>query len=114
MELHLYSPTDPEDDLAWALETARAILRGKEGARAAYLPLGSLYAERLLATTQKAFTNVGGIEAVNTETMEPAQMGTILRRAALAYGLKCNRAVIELDAGLESIEQAKPVPAIME
>jgi len=86
MELHLYSPTDPEDDLAWALETARAILRGKEGARPiAYLPLGSLYAERLLATTQKAFTNVGGIEAVNTETMEPAQMETILRRAALAY-----------------------------
>jgi dipeptidase E len=85
MQLHLYSPSDPEDDLAWAVESSRAVLRGKEGARIAYLPLGVLYGARLLGTAEKAFTGLAQVEAVNTETMEPAQMERILRQAALAY-----------------------------
>jgi len=85
MELHLFSSPDAEGDLAWALQASQECLRAKKEASVAYLPLGSLYAERMLAGAKKAFTNLARIEVVNTETMEPQEMESILRRASLAY-----------------------------
>ncbi|MGA7194622.1 MAG: Type 1 glutamine amidotransferase-like domain-containing protein [Anaerolineales bacterium] len=84
MNLHLFS-TPGEDDIRWVLDASRSYLENKTDPIVAYLPLASLFAEKWLEQTQKAFHDLAHIELVNTETMELPKMEGILRRAALVY-----------------------------
>jgi len=84
MELHLFS-TPGEDDIRWVLDASRSYLENKTNPIVAYLPLASLFAEKWLEQTQKAFHGLAQIETINTETMELPQMEAVLRRAALVY-----------------------------
>ena len=85
VQLHLFSTGNQEDDPGPALEACRRCLRGKQDASIAYLPLGSLFAEKWLSRIEKAFSDMARIEPINTETMELSEMEGILRRAAVAY-----------------------------
>jgi peptidase E len=85
MELHLFSTPGPGFDIGWVLEACRACLHDKTDGTVAYLPLASLYTEKWLEQTRKAFKGVARIEPVNTETMELPAMEDLVRRAALAY-----------------------------
>jgi dipeptidase E len=85
VELHLFSTPGREESLDWVVEACRPYLEGKPRATLAYLPLASLYAEKYLPETEKAFGGVGHLETINTETMEMAEMEAVLRRAAAAY-----------------------------
>jgi len=84
-ELHLFSTAGHEDGLEWVVEACRPYLENKQRATVAHLPLASLYAEKYLPETDQAFKGLGRLETINTETMEMAEMESVLRRAALAY-----------------------------
>jgi dipeptidase E len=84
MELHLFS-TPGEDDIRWVLDASRSYLENKTDPIVAYLPLASLFAEKWLEQTQKAFHGLAQIETINTETMELLQVEAVLRRAAIVY-----------------------------
>jgi dipeptidase E len=85
VDLHLFSTPGKEDDITWVVEACRPYLENKAGATLAYLPLASLFAEKFLDQTEKSFRGLARVEMVNTETMELAEMESILRRAAVAY-----------------------------
>ena len=85
IELHLFSTPGPDDSLDWVVEACRPYVEGKARATIAYLPLASLYAEKFLPETEKAFGSLGRIETINTEAMEMAEMESVLRRASVAY-----------------------------
>jgi dipeptidase E len=85
VQLHLFSAGNQDDELGLALEACRDCLRGKQDATIAYLPLGTLFAEKWLARIKKAFAGVARIEPINTETMDLRDMEGILRGAAAAY-----------------------------
>lgn len=85
MELHLFSTPGPGFDISWVLEACRAVLRGRADATVAYLPLASLFMEKWLDQTEKAFKGLARIEIINSDTMDLPEMEGILRRAALAY-----------------------------
>ncbi len=86
MELHLFSADGADDDLRFALEACRPLLRHSAAdAVVAYLPLGTLVTGRRLEQTCKLFHDLARIELIDTEAMEPAAMEAILRRAAVAY-----------------------------
>jgi peptidase E len=85
VELHLFSSADPERDLEWALKVCRERLRDKSEATVAYLPLASLFTDRWLTPTQKAFKGLAHPEVINPEMMQLSEMEGVLRRAALAY-----------------------------
>ncbi len=84
VDLHLFS-TPGKDDIAWMVEACRPYLENKPDATLAYLPLASLFAEKFLDQTKQSFRGLARVEAVNTETMELAEMESVLRRAAVAY-----------------------------
>ncbi|HEY9153069.1 MAG TPA: Type 1 glutamine amidotransferase-like domain-containing protein [Anaerolineales bacterium] len=84
MELHLFS-TPGEDDIRWVLDASRPFLENRTDPIVAYLPLASLFAEKWLEQTQKAFHGLAQIEMINTETTELPQMEAVLRRAAIVY-----------------------------
>lgn len=85
IELHLFSTPGPGFDISWVLEACRLCLRDRTDATVAYLPLASLFAEKWLDQTRKSFKGLARIQPVNTETMELAEMESVLRRASLAY-----------------------------
>ncbi len=84
IQLHLFS-TPGKNDIAWVVEACRPYLENKPDAMLAYLPLASLYAEKYLDDTQNSFRGLARVETINTETMELAEMESVLRRAAAAY-----------------------------
>jgi peptidase E len=84
MELHLLSAPG-RDDIRWVLDACHPYLKDKTDALIAYLPLASLFAERGLEQTQQAFHGVAQVEMINTETMELAEMESVLRHADLVY-----------------------------
>ena len=84
MQLHLFS-TPGEDDIRWVLDASRSYLENKTNPIVAYLPLASLFVEKWLEQTQKAFHGLAKIETINSETMELPQMEAVLRRAAIVY-----------------------------
>lgn len=84
VDLHLFS-TPGERDIEWIVDACRPYLDGKSEPSIAYLPLASLYEEKMTEPTEKAFRGLARIETVNTEIMEPAQIESILRHAAVAY-----------------------------
>ena len=83
-ELHLFS-TPGEDDIEWVVEACRPHLETKHEPTLAYLPLASLFAEKWLAETERSFSGLARVVALNTETMELAAMESILRRADAVY-----------------------------
>ena len=86
MELHLLSTPGPGDDIRWVVEACRPYLRQHgDDSTLAYLPLGSLYAEKWLEPTEKAFRGLARIALINTETQELQEMEGILRRATVVY-----------------------------
>jgi dipeptidase E len=85
VELHLFSTPGRDESLDWVVEACRPYLDDKPHAILAYLPLASLYAEKLLAETEKAFNGLGRLETINTETMEMAEMEAVMRRASMVY-----------------------------
>jgi dipeptidase E len=85
IELHLFSSPGKDEGLNWVVEACRPYLEGKTRATLAHLPLASLYAERYVEQTEKAFHGLGLTETINTEAMDLAEMEAILRRAAVAY-----------------------------
>jgi peptidase E len=84
MELHLLSAPG-RDDLRWVLEACKPYLEKNPDATLAYMPLASLFAEKWLDQTTRAFKGLAHIEMVDTETMELPEMEAIVRRAAVAY-----------------------------
>lgn len=85
MELHLFS-TPGKDDIRWVVEACRPYLENKPDPVIAYLPLASLFAEKWLGQTERAFKeSLVRVETVDSETMELPEMEAILRRAALVY-----------------------------
>ena len=85
LDLHLFSTPGASDDIDWIVDAARPYLEGKRNPVVAYLPLASLYADKFLPQTEESFHGLARIETISTETMEQAQMESILRRAAVAY-----------------------------
>ena len=85
LDLHLLSAPGEHDSLDWVVEAVRPYVQDKPGARIAFLPLASLYADKLIEQTQELFDGLAQVEAVHTETMDLAQMESVLRRAAVAY-----------------------------
>lgn len=84
VDLHSFS-TPGRGDIAWVVEACRPYLEDKTDATLAYLPLASLFAEKYLDQTIESFRGLAHVETVNTETMELAEMESVLRRAAAAY-----------------------------
>jgi dipeptidase E len=84
MELHLLSAPG-RDDLRWVLEACKPYLEKNPDATLAYMPLASLFAEKWLDQTARAFKGLAHIEMVDTETMDLPEMEAIVRRAAVAY-----------------------------
>ena len=84
MELHLFS-TPGKDDIRWVVEACRPYLKNKPDSVIAYLPLASLFAEKWLDQTGRAFKDLARVEMVDPETIDLSEMESILRRAALVY-----------------------------
>ncbi len=86
MELHLLSSPGLGDDIRGVVEACGPYLH-QHGAESsvAYLPLASLYVEKWLEPTEKAFHGLARIELINTEMLELADMEAILRRATVVY-----------------------------
>src|SRR5512141_2542173 len=82
--LHLFS-SPGRDDLRYIIEASRPYLEGKPDATVAYLPLGSLFAERWQEFTADSFKGLARIETINAEMMSLIQMEDIIRRASLVY-----------------------------
>lgn len=85
MEVRLFSIAGPASTLEWVLQACGELLKHKTGASVACLPQGSLAGERRLRETQDHFRGVARLEVIDTETMTPAEMETVLREAALVY-----------------------------
>jgi peptidase E len=84
LNLHLFS-SPGENDIRYIIEASRPYLEGKDDATIAFMPLASLYAERWLEYTDKAFKGLAHPETINTETMSLPEMEDIVRRASLVY-----------------------------
>ncbi len=85
VDLHLFSVPGEHESLDWVMEACRPYLEAKRDARLAFLPLGSLYGDKLAEQTEKSFHGLAKVETINTETMDLPQMEAILRRASVAY-----------------------------
>ncbi len=85
MELRLLSAPGPGSTHTWVVDACLEVLQGKSDARVACLPQGVLTVARWVREAQQHFRDVGQIEVIDTETMEPAEMEAVLRRAALVY-----------------------------
>jgi len=85
MNLHLFSSPGERDDIRYIIEAARPTLTGKPEAMVAYLPMASLYGEKMLELTQKYFKGLARVEMLDTERMELSEMEAILRRAQVVY-----------------------------
>jgi len=83
MRLHLFS--SPGRDIRAIIEACRPHLEGKSDPTVAYLPLGSLYAERWIEDNGRAFKDLARLEIVNTELMDQQEIEDILRRCSLVY-----------------------------
>ncbi len=84
LNLHLFS-TPGKDDISDVIEASRLYLEDKRDPIVAYLPLGSLYAERWLELNETAFKGLGRLQMVNTELMRQKELEDILRDASLVY-----------------------------
>lgn len=84
MQLHLFS-TPGQDDLRYVIEASRPYLEHKDNPIVAYLPLGSLYAERWLELNESAFKGLAQVKEINAELMTQKEIENILREAALVY-----------------------------
>jgi len=82
--LHLFS-SPGKDDIRYIIEASRPYLEGKPDATVAFMPLASLFAERWLEYTDKAFKGLARLETINAETMSLPKMEDIIRRASLVY-----------------------------
>ena len=83
MNLHLFS--EPGDDIRYIIEASRPYLQDKEDPTVAYLPLASLYAEKWLEVTERAFKGLARVEAVNAELMTQKEIEEIIRYSSLVY-----------------------------
>lgn len=83
INLHLFS--DPGENIRYIIEAIRPHLEDKEDPTVAYLPLASLYTERWLSETGRAFKGLARLENVNAELMTQKEIEEIIRRAALVY-----------------------------
>ena len=84
MQLHLFS-TPGKNDLRYVIEASKPYLEEKDDPLVAYLPLGTLYAEKWLGVNEAAFKGLGRIKEVNAELMTQKEIEDILREAALVY-----------------------------
>ena len=84
MQLHLFS-SPGEDDIRYVIDASRPYLEDKDDPLVAYMPLASLYAERWMEFTEKAFRGLARLEAVNAELMTQKEIEDVLRSAALVY-----------------------------
>lgn len=82
--LHLFS-SPGERDINDIVEVCRPYLEKKDDPVVAYLPLGSLYAERWLEMTEDAFKGLAQLKTINTELMTQKAIETIIREAVLVY-----------------------------
>jgi peptidase E len=82
--LHLFS-SPGENDIRYIVEASRPHLENKDDPTVAYLPFASLYAEKWLEDTEKAFKGLARLEVVNAELMTQKEIEEIIRRAALVY-----------------------------
>lgn len=85
MELHLFSASAAGDDLRFVLDACRPILRDRQGATVAFLPLGSLETVRQLEQARKLFRNLAEVVLIDTENMDLPAMEAVLRGASAAY-----------------------------
>ncbi len=85
VDLHLFSTPGPDETLDWVVDACRPYLENKAKATLAILPLASLYADRLIQETEKAFQGLAHLQAIDSEEMDAAEAEAILRRAAAAY-----------------------------
>lgn len=84
LNLHLLS-TPGRGDISDVIEASRPYLEDKRDPLVAYLPLGSLYAERWLELNETAFKGLARLKMVNTELMRQKEIEDILRDASLVY-----------------------------
>jgi peptidase E len=85
VEIRLFSTTGTGSDATLVLDACRELLKGKTDGSVACLPQAMLTADRWLREAQRQFRELGRIEVIDTESMDPAEMEIILRRAALLY-----------------------------
>ncbi len=85
MELHLLSIRAADEEPRIVLDVCRTLLRERTGSSIAYLPLGTLAPNRRFEHVQKLFHNLAGLDLIDTETMDLADMESILRKAALIF-----------------------------
>ena len=84
INLHLFS-NPGRNDLSDIVEACRPYLEDKDDPIVAYMPLGSLYAERWLELNEAAFKGLARIQMVNTELMRQREIEYVLRDASLVY-----------------------------
>ncbi len=84
LSLHLFSDAG-RNDLSDIVEVCRPYLEDKNDPIVAYMPLGSLYAERWLELNEIAFKGLARLQMVNTELMRQKEIEDILRDASLVY-----------------------------
>lgn len=83
MQLHLFSSSG-ERDIRYILEASRPYLAAATQPVIAYLPAAS-WRSNWLAYTEKAFTGLGEVAYIDTETMSQPEIQAILDRATVLY-----------------------------
>ncbi len=84
MNLHLFS-SPGENDIRHIVEASCPYLKNKDDPIVAYMPLGSLYAERWLELNEDAFKGLARLKSINTELMSQKEIEIILRDSSLVY-----------------------------
>lgn len=83
MNLHLFP--NPGNHIRTIIEASCPYLEAKDDPTVAYLPWASLYAEKWLEDSERAFKGLARLEAVNAELITQKEIEGIIRRAALVY-----------------------------
>jgi dipeptidase E len=83
MELHLFS-SPGERDIQYVLEASHPYLAAQSNPTVAYLPAAAV-GHNWLDYTEKAFKDLAAVALIDVETMNQADIESVLNRAALIY-----------------------------
>ena len=84
MNLHLFS-TPGENDIQFVVDASRPYLKDKDEPVIAYMPLASLYAEKVREMNESAFKGLAQLVEINAELMTQKEIENVIRDAALVY-----------------------------